>query len=64
MNPFTSGLTRTFRGLRTGDPQLILIGAALLAVAWLRSRDTGKELVYKRTLKTGQGVQVKFNSPE
>ncbi len=63
MNPLTSGLTRTFRGLRTGDPQLILLGASLLAVAWLRSRSRGRELLYKRTLKVGESVQVKLAKP-
>lgn len=60
-NPLTAGLTRTFRGLRTGDPQLILAGAALLAYAWLRSRPSGKTLVYKKTLKEGEGVQIRFD---
>ena len=63
MNPLTSGLTRTFRGLRTGDPQLILLGASLLAFAWLRSRSSGRELLYKRTLKVGESVQVKLAKP-
>ena len=63
MNPLAAGLTRAFRGLRTGDPQLILFGAALLAYAWLRSRPSGRELVYSKTLKTGDGVQVRFAEP-
>ncbi len=63
MNPLSAGLSRAFRGLRTGDPQLILLGAALLAYAWLHSRPSGKELVYKRKLKTGEGVQVRFKQP-
>lgn len=63
VNPLAAGLSRAFKGLRTGDPQLILVGAALLAYAYLRSRPSGRELVYSRTLKPGQGVQVKFTEP-
>lgn len=63
MNPLASGLARTFRGLRTGDPQLILMGAALLAFAWLRSRPSEKVLIYKKTLKEGQAVNVRFDQP-
>jgi hypothetical protein len=62
-NPLTSGLTRTFRGLRTGDPQLILMGAAFLALAWLRSRPSGRELIYEHTLNVGESVEVKFTEP-
>ena len=64
MNPLTSGIVRTFRGLRTGDPQLILFGATLLAVAWLRSRPSGKEVIYRRTLKPGDGIEVKLRQPD
>jgi len=63
LNPFASGLGKAFRGLRTGDPQLILVGSALLAYAWLRSRPTGRELIYARKLKVGEGVQVRFSEP-
>ncbi|MDH5373302.1 MAG: hypothetical protein OEX97_10200 [Acidimicrobiia bacterium] len=64
MDPLTSGIVRTFRGLRTGDPQLILVGATLLAVAWLRSRPSGKEVIYRRTLKPGDGIEVKLRPPD
>lgn len=64
LNPLSAGLTRAFRGLRTGDPQLILMGAALLAYAWLHNRPTGKELIFRRKLKAGEGVQVRLRQPD
>ncbi len=62
-NPFTSGLQQTFRGLRTGDPQLILVGAALLAVVWLRRQPSGRELLMRRALKPGDALQIKLRDP-
>jgi hypothetical protein len=57
------GLTRTFRGLRTGDPQLILMGAAFLAFAWLRSQRPSRQLLYRQKLKSGEGVTIRFEPP-
>lgn len=62
MDPFTTGINRTLRGLRTGDRNSILIGAALLAYAyWQRQRNRAptRELVYRQALKPGQAVVIK-----
>ena len=63
VNPFTSGLQQTFRGLRTGDPQMILVGAAWLAWVWLRRQPSGRELMMRRTLKPGDALQISVRDP-
>ncbi len=50
------------RGLRTGDRNSLLIGAALLAFAyWRRQRGKPKtrELIYRQQLKPGEAVVLK-----
>ncbi|NOY55957.1 MAG: fumarylacetoacetate hydrolase family protein [Actinobacteria bacterium] len=52
-----------FRGLRTGDARLILIGAALLGFRWLR-KPSGDALVYKQRLRPGDTVEIRLEPQE
>lgn len=57
------GTQNVFRGLRTGDARLLLLGSALLAIRWLRRPDPG-ELVYKRRLRPGDALEIRLDPQE
>ena len=62
MDPFSTGFNRTLRGLRTGDRNSILTGAALLAFAYWRrqrGRPNTRELIYRQRLKPGEAIVIK-----
>lgn len=63
MNLLQRGLTNSFRGLRTGDVNLIALGAAMLFVAWLRSSKPSRAQVYKKRLRPGEAVTIRFTPP-
>lgn len=63
MNLLQRGLTSGFRGLRTGDVDLIALGAAMLFIVWLRSSKPGRTRVYKQKLRPGQEVTIRFAKP-
>ncbi len=57
----TGGISRAFRGARTGDQQLLLTGAALAAFGlWRRSSAKKKELVYRKTVPLGSSLVVRY----
>lgn len=51
------------KGLRVGDPKLILWGAALLLYGWAR-RHESPELVYEKKLRPGQRVEIAVERPQ
>jgi len=63
MNLLQRGLANTFRGLRTGDVNLIAFGAAMLFVVWLRSSKPTRARVYKKKLRPGDAVTIRFTPP-
>jgi len=63
MNLLQRGLANSFRGLRTGDANLVALGAAMLFVAWWRSSKPSKTRVYKKKLRPGDAVTIRFTSP-
>ena len=59
MNPVTEGVTRSLRGLRTGDSRSLYTGVLLLAYGmWKRQRDR-KELIYRKTMTPGDAVLIR-----
>jgi hypothetical protein len=54
------GVRSFFRGVRTGDPKLIALGAALLAFRYLR-RERPARLVYQQRLRPGDVVKIGFD---
>lgn len=56
------GVRELFGGARRGQPGVAGLGAALAIFGWLRGRSQkrGKELLYKRKLKAGEEVRVRF----
>jgi hypothetical protein len=56
----TFGIRQLFGGARRGQPGIAGLGAALAIIGWLRGRNHGDELLYKRTLKQGEEVRIKF----
>jgi hypothetical protein len=63
MNLLQRGLTNSFRGLRTGDANLFALGAAMLFVAWLRSPKPTRTQVYRKRLRPGDAVTIRFMPP-
>lgn len=54
-----TGATLLARGVRRGNPPLSFLGAALLAIGVVRTMNRPRsELLWSRTLKPGQGVEV------
>lgn len=62
MNLLQRGLTDTFRGLRTADANLILMGSALLFIVYLRATRPTRARVYKKKLRKGDAMVVRFAS--
>ena len=59
MNPLTEGVTRSLRGLRTGDSRSLYTGVLLLAYGmWKRQRDR-KELIYRKTMAPGDAMLIR-----
>lgn len=63
MNLLQRGIANGLRGLRTGDVNLIALGAAMLFVGWLRKSKPTRKQVYKKKLRPGEGVTVRFSEP-
>lgn len=63
MKLMSFGLRKGFEGLRTGDVRLILLGALLLALHFLR-RSPSRELVYEKRLRPGQSLDIRLEAPE
>lgn len=62
MDPFSSGFNRALRGLRTGDRNSLLSGAALLALAlWQRNRKKKptRELLVRKAIRPGQTLVIR-----
>ncbi|MGQ0848810.1 MAG: hypothetical protein ACT4OP_06780 [Actinomycetota bacterium] len=59
MSSIYDGVTRGFRGLRTGDQRSVYTGALIIAYGlWRRNRNR-RELVYRRQLKEGEAVMIR-----
>jgi hypothetical protein len=56
------GLSRTLRGLRTGDQRDLYMGLGLAALAFLRRTAPRKRLLYRRTVHEGSAIVV-YNRP-
>ena len=61
MNLLQRGLTNSFRGLRTGDANLFALGAAMLMFVWWRSSKPSRARVYRKKLRPGDAVTIRFN---
>lgn len=61
MNLIGTGLRQLAGGLRRGNAALAGLGAALMAVGWLRRTARPKrELLYARTLKPGETLRIRL----
>jgi len=56
----TFGIRQLFGGVRRGQASIAGFGAALAIIGWLRGRNHDNELLYKRRLKAGEEVRLKF----
>lgn len=55
------GVRQLFGGARRGQAGLAGLGAALAIVGWLRERrGPKKQLIYKRKLKPGREIRIRF----
>jgi hypothetical protein len=62
-NLAADGVARVWRGLRQGDQRGLLLGAAMLAVSWLReSRGPERTLIKRIVLPAGESVVIR-NGP-
>ena len=64
MNLVQGGFRALARGVRVGDAALAALGAALLAVGWLRHGEAKRELIYSQTLKKGEQLRIQLAKPE
>lgn len=56
----TTAMARLFKGLRTGNPGLAVMGALALVYRWARAhRRPERELLWATTLKPGQAVRIR-----
>jgi hypothetical protein len=56
-------LRTILKGLRAGDPRLILWGAALVLYGWMKRKES-PELVYKKKLRPGQKLEIVIEEPQ
>lgn len=56
----TFGVRHLFGGARRGQAGIAGLGAALAIIGWIRGRNHDDELLYKRKLKQGEEVRIKF----
>lgn len=54
------GVRQLFGGARRGQPGMAGLGAAIAIVGWLRGRSGSNELLYRRKLKPGEEVRIRF----
>lgn len=59
MTPFTGGIDRTLRGLRTGDQRSLYLGVAMLVYSFWRRGKNNRKLLYRRELRGGEAVMVR-----
>ncbi len=54
------GIRQLFGGARRGQPGIAGLGAALAIIGWLRGRTQPKQLLYRRRLRPGEEVRIRF----
>jgi hypothetical protein len=54
-----NGITRTFRGLRSGDQRTLYTGAAILAYSIWKRRKDSRRLLYRRVLKKDEALLIR-----
>jgi len=58
---FKNGARTLFGGARRGSSPLVGLGAAMLALGWVRKLyRSDRELIYSRTLKKGEAIRIKL----
>ncbi len=57
---FAFGIRQLFGGARRGQAGVAGLGAALAIIGWTRGRNHSNELLYKRKLKAGEEVRIRF----
>lgn len=61
MDLFKDGARTLFGGARRGNSPLVGLGAAMLALGWLkRLYRPDRELIYSRTLRRGETIRIKL----
>ncbi len=56
----STAMARLFKGLRTGNPGLAVLGAVALVYQWVKAhRRADRELLWATTLKPGQAVRIR-----
>ena len=58
-----SGARTLSRGLRTADAGVAALGAAILALAYLRTTGGDRRLVHSAKVKPGQSIRVVVTHP-
>ena len=60
----TSGVSKLFRGLRTGDQRALLAGAAMAALGlWRRSSAPKRTLIHREVVKEGSSLVIRNADP-
>jgi hypothetical protein len=65
MDLMRTGARALFGGARRGSAPLSGLGAALLAMGWVRKLTRSKrELLYSRTLRRGDALRIRLLGPD
>jgi hypothetical protein len=65
VNLIRQGAKALFGGARRGNTALTGLGAALLAMGWVRRLyRSDRELLYSRTLRKGEAVRIRLLGPD
>jgi hypothetical protein len=55
----TRGISRTLRGLRTGDQRSLFTGVAIVAYSMWRRKKGSRKLIYRRVLRKDQALLIR-----
>jgi hypothetical protein len=60
MDPLSAGVSRTLRGIRTGDRKALFGGLALMLFGvWRNRKNRPREMVKKATVKPGETLVIR-----
>lgn len=54
----SAGAGRLWRGLRNGERRDLILGASMLAFAWLRQSQPKKELLFRKEVAVGSAIVI------
>jgi hypothetical protein len=62
VNVLRYGIATAFRGLRRGDPPMLVVGSLLTFFSWRKGRKPKRRVATKVKLKAGQAVGLRVTA--